>query len=139
MLGDVMEQIRDDGHSFGNRFHRFTLHAYQFHQRRQALHDGGMKALLWTVAVGLLVAAATLLSVGQLNGAEGAALALGDRFAALGESAHVRFIDHRVGPRHARRPIVAPVVTIVDDDRLRQVARAVAAIEGQIAFGEPMR
>ena len=50
----------------------------------------------------------------------------------LGEAAHVRFINHHVGPGDVRRLVLAPGKRRVDDAALGHPGGVVAAVEGHI-------
>ncbi len=50
----------------------------------------------------------------------------------LGEPLHVGLVDHRLGPGHVRRPVVAPRERVVDHNRFRHRRRAVAPVEGEV-------
>jgi hypothetical protein len=52
-----------------------------------------------------------------------------------GEALDVHLVDHRLVPRRARSPIIAPGEGGVDDDRLRHAGRTVARIGGQVGVG----
>src|SRR5271170_4400718 len=62
----------------------------------------------------------------------GSAIMLRDVFEPPGQTAQMRFINHRVGPRYTGRPILAPIELIGRDHAFSDGKGTVAAVERQI-------
>ena len=60
-----------------------------------------------------------------------------DRRMELGESLHVRLVDHGAVPRRLRSTVLAPGERRVDHHALRHRAGAVALVEGEVLVGMP--
>ncbi len=92
------------------------------HVDRQQLHAGDAEVL--DVAHHL----------GRGQAAERAAQLLRHGRVQLGEALHVRLVQHRPVPRHARRPVVAPGEGRVDHAALGHERGAVALVEGRVVL-----